>query len=145
MNTFEHFYNRIKNAKASIDASSTSEERDSAKAAYRDICKEINSWGILFGRIFREYENSRDNGNDILDIEELVDDKDVKSLVGIMKEHGIKQFTFSSTWSSSVETAWLFQESGCKLEGIVELNGRIIGWGSTEHEKRHGYLFRVSL
>ena len=92
-------------------------------------------------RLFKEYEVSRDSGNEHLDISEVVWDKDVADLITAMRENGIELFTFSSTWSSAVETAWLFQQNGCKLEGLIEINSHFTKWDSDEHEKVYGYLF----
>ena len=94
-------------------------------------------------RLFNEYEVSRDSGNDYLDISEVVWDNEAAKLIEAMRQNGIERFTFSSGWSHAVETAWLFKEAGCTLEGLVEINSRYTGWNSDEHEKAHGYLFRV--
>lgn len=59
------------------------------------------------------------------------------------KAYGIEKFTFSSSWSSAVETAWLFTQNGCRLERIVEINGSHKAFMSDEYEKAHGYLFSI--
>ena len=87
------------------------------------MLKPLEELGNTAGRLWREYEISRDNGNELLDINEVVWEKDAESLISCMREIGIGQFTFSSTWSSAVETAWLFKQNGCELEGLVEING----------------------
>lgn len=53
-------------------------------------------------------------------------------------------FTFSSTWSSAVETAWLFQKAGCTLAGLIEINSQHKAIMSDEYEKAHGYLFKLN-
>ena len=67
-----------------------------------------------------------------------------KALVACMKECGIEAFTFSSTWSSAVETAWLFQKAGCILAGLIEINSQHKAFMSDEYEKAHGYLFKLN-
>ena len=67
--------------------------------------------------------HSRNNGNELLDINDVVWDKDAPELIKAMKLHGIKAFTFSSGWSHAVVTAWRFQEAGAKLVGLVQING----------------------
>ena len=79
----------------------------------------------------------------ICNISEVVWDNEAAKLIEAMRQNGIERFTFSSGWSHAVETAWLFKEAGCTLEGLVEINSRYTGWNSDEHEKAHGYLFRV--
>jgi hypothetical protein len=83
---------------------------------------ELKELGNATCRLFKEYEVYRDSGNEHLDIREVLWDKDVADLVTAKRENGIEHFTFSSTWSSTVETARLFQQNGCKLEGLIEIN-----------------------
>ena len=71
------------------------------------------------------------------------DDK-VAGLIENLRNLGIEHFTFSSTWSSAVETAWLFKENGCELEGLVQINSRYTSFRKNEYEKAAAYLFRVA-
>lgn len=144
MNIFEDTYNKVQLAKKAFSAATTTEaEKAEARALYEVAGAEVTALGEIACLIYREYENSKDSGNEYLDISEVVVDKDVKSLIICLRENGIKHFTFSSTWGSAVETAWLFQQNGCTLEGLIEINSHFTNWDSDEHEKVHGYLFRV--
>lgn len=143
MNIFEETYNRVQLAKKVFDTAITEAEKAEARALYKTAGAEVTALGEIACRIYREYETSRDSGNDYLDISEAVRDKDVESLITCLRDNGIEHFTFSSTWSSAVETAWLFQQNGCTLEGLIEINSHFTKWDSDEHEKAHGYLFRV--
>ena len=143
MNTFENFYNRISDAKTAYNAAKTEDEKNTARAAYKAVWDELKELGNAACRLFKEYEVSRDSGNDYLDISEVVWDNEAAKLIEAMRQNGIERFTFSSTWSSAVETAWLFQQNGCTLEGLIEINSHFTKWDSDEHEKAHGYLFRV--
>jgi len=143
MNAFENFYSRIRDAKNAYDAAKTEDEKNAARAAYKAVWDELKELGTAACRLFREYETSRNSGNEYLDISEVVWDNEAPGLIAAMRENGIEKFTFSSGWSHAVETAWLFQEAGCALEGLVEIYSRYTQFGSDEHEKAHGYLFRV--
>ena len=108
---------------------------------------EIDAMGDAFVRMYCSYSESRERRNKYLDFHEVIWDKDVKKIVDTMRQHGIEKFTFSSGWSSAVETAWLFQMNGCRLEGLVEVNGsrNFNDKGEDDgFEKRHGYLFSVN-
>lgn len=142
-NVFEEAYIKAQEAKKAFNAATTDNEKNEARALYKEAGAKIEALGEIACRIYREYEKSKDSGNEHLDISEVVWDKDVKSLISTMRENGIEHFTFSSTWSGAVETAWLFQQNGCKLEGLIEINSHFTKWDSDEHEKAHGYLFRV--
>ena len=60
-----------------------------------------------------------------------------------MREYGIEAFTFSPSWTNALESAWLFTQNGCTMEGIVEINDRCKAILSDEYEKRHALMFRV--
>lgn len=142
-NIFEKTYTQIAELKKAYDAANDEDGREKARAAYHDLLKPLEELGSAAGRLWREYETSRDNGNGLLDISEVVWEKDAESLISCMRIIGIEQFTFSSAWSSAVETAWLFKQNGCELEGLVEINGNMSLFEG-KREKKHGYLFRVN-
>ena len=77
-------------------------------------------------------------------LNDTIRDDAVEGLVACMKKYGIEAFTFSSTWSSAVETAWLFQKAGCTLSGLIEINSQHKAFMSDEYEKAHGYLFKLN-
>ena len=84
-----------------------------------------------------------ERGNEHIDLNEVIWDKDVESLIQLLRENGVEYFTFSSTWSSAVEIAWLFTQNGCTLEGLVEVNSPYTNTFTGEREKAHGYLFAI--
>lgn len=142
-NIFEETYTQIAELKKAYDAANDEDGREKARTAYHDLLKPLEEFGSAAGRLWREYETSRDNGNGLLDISEVVWEKDAESLISCMRNIGIEQFTFSSTWSSAVETAWLFKQNGCELEGLVEISGSM-SFFEGEREKKRAYLFRVN-
>ena len=95
-----------------------------------------------FGFAYRLYRQMKDCGNEYIDLSIAIHDE-VKVL-NTLRKYGIERFTFSSGWSSAVESAWIFQQNGCKREGLIELNGLNKDWfGTGEREKVHGYLFSL--
>lgn len=141
-NIFETAYAQVQELKKAYDAATEEARKEKIRADHAGLMKRIEEMGTAACRIWREYETARDNGNTRLDISEAVWDKDVKELISCMRENGIREFTFSSTWSSAVETAWLFTKNGCELGGLVEVNGSVSHL-TREREKKHGYLFKV--
>lgn len=114
-----------------------------AKAEHRAWTAELEQMDKAFLRLYHWYEETKEVGNPHLDLHDVVWEKDVKELVDSFRRYGIERFTFSSGWSSAVETAWLFLQNGCRLEGMVELNSPHKDFDSGEYEKVHGYLFSV--
>lgn len=122
MNRFEEFYNRQQELSKAYKATPTQETAEYCKTEMDAIWKEVTSKGIAFTAIFNYYTDSRSNGNELLDIgRDVIWERDVPAFLSTMRTEGIKQFTFSSSWSSAIEIAWCFQKHGCSLEGMTEI------------------------
>ena len=111
---------------------------------HHTLMTNIEAKGKDYANLYSLYEDAHDRGNELIDISEVVWDNKVEPLIASFREYGIERFTFSSGWSNAVETAWLFTQQGCKLEGLVEINGRCKAFMSDDYEKKHGYLFSVN-
>ena len=144
MNIFEEAYNKIQEAKKAYAAATNEAEQDAARALYKQVTTKLDGLSSTEQRIGRAYETAKDCGNEYIDLNDAIRDEAVEGLVACMKEYGIEAFTFSSTWSSAVETAWLFQKAGCTLAGLLEINSQHKAFMSDEYEKVHGYLFKVN-
>ena len=117
---------------------------EKARADYDTWRAGIMANGRAYTKIYNYYEDARAVGNKYIDIYDTINDDEIKDLVAEMRAIGIDYFTFSSGWTKAVETAWLFQQNGCSVEGIVEINTRYKPFRSTEWEKAHGFLFKVN-
>lgn len=117
---------------------------DMSREAYRAFCKQISEKGDAYAKIYGWYADAKNRKNNYIDLSDTIWDNQVADLIASLRDCGIEKFTFSSTWSSAVETAWLFTQNGCKLEGLVEINGRNTDFYGNEFEKAHGYLFSIS-
>ena len=144
MNIFEEAYREIQEAKSAYKAATDVNGQDAARALYKQVATKLNNLSGTELRIWRAYKASKDCGNEYLDLNDIISDDAVEDLVACMKEYGIEAFTFSSTWSHAVETAWLFQKAGCTLAGLIEINSQHKAFMSDEYEKAHGYLFKVN-
>ncbi|MEY8390475.1 hypothetical protein AALA98_03740 [Lachnospiraceae bacterium 45-W7] len=116
---------------------------EAARESYRKLSERIEGRGESYTKVYRLYEEAVERGNEYIDLRDVIWDKDVEGLISSLRENGIEHFTFSSTWSDAVETAWLFAQNGCVLEGLVEINGPCKGICTDEYEKVHGYLFAI--
>jgi len=145
-NIFESIYQELQRIHADYDAAKEADNeagKNAARTDYEKLCERINEKGAAFVRIARAYREARDKGNEHIDFHDVIWDKDVEGLITCMRGNGIEHFTFSSGWSSAVETAWLFQENGCTLEGLIRINGDSKGFGEEGYEQAPAYLFRV--
>ena len=144
MNIFEETYRGIQEAKRAYVAATNTAEQDAARAIYKQATAKLDGLSSIEQRIWNAYETAKDCGNEYIDLNDTIRDDAVEGLVACMKEYGIEAFTFSSTWSSAVETAWLFQKAGCTLAGLIEINSHHKAFRSDEYEKAHGYLFKLN-
>ena len=141
-NIYEETYKAIAEAKKAYKAATTAEERDAARDTAKAAEDRIIEMGDIACKIWRAYEKSRDNENEILDFDDIIWDRDVEALTACMKENGIKAFTYSCRATDAIETLWLFKEAGCTIGEMVEVNLRKDFFGKG-YEK--GHAFRMTL
>lgn len=106
----------------------------------RSFISEIKAKGDDYAYVFRLYQEMKEAGNNYVDLNNVNDEVKV---LNRLRACGIERFTFSSTWSSAVESAWIFQQNGCVLEGLIEINSQYTQWPSRKRQKAHGYLFKI--
>ena len=141
-NIFEETYNTIEEAEKAYKVATTEDEREAAREAAEKAGNRIVEKGDIALEIWRAYEKSRDNENDILNFYDVIWRRDVEALITCMKENGIKEFTYSCRSTDAVEILWLFKESGCTIGEMVEVNLRKDFFGKG-YEK--GHAFRMTL
>ena len=145
-NTFAAEYEqelKIRNDYELAKEADSEEGQEAAREAIHKLWDNIDAKGAAYVRIYRDYKDSRDKGNDYIDFHDVIWDKDAPGLIACMRENGIEHFTFSYGWSSAVETAWIFKENGCQLEDLVQINGDRRSFGEEGYEKAPAYLFRI--
>lgn len=134
----------LKNAYDTAKEQGDEAGKAAAKERHRVWKETVMAEGEDFWRVFKLYENARERGNEHIDFHEVIWDKDVPALIDRLRKAGIQKFTFSSTWSSTVKTAWLFLQNGCKLEGMTEINGTCTSVFSEEYERVPAYVFSIT-
>lgn len=146
-NAFETIYNQIEELKVRYQiakAENNVEAMDQVKDERNAIHESFVAMGGDFEVMYVYYEAARKRGNEYIDICECYEYSDEAALIASLRACGIDTFTFSSRWSSAVESAWKFVQNGCSLMGMVEINGKTTKWGSDEYEKCPAYLFKVN-
>lgn len=112
----------------------------SAREAHHQWSDKIISEGEDFWKVYQLFESAQERGNEYIDLRDNIWDKDVPALIDNLRKAGIQKFTFSSTWSNTVEPAWLFLQNGCKLEGMAKINGTSKAIMSEEYERVPAYV-----
>lgn len=145
-NNFEAIYQQHKELQARYQdakAANDTEAMEQVRAERNALMKPFDEKDAIFAYMYDFYEESRERGNEHIDISECYDYRDEATLISDFRQCGIDTFTFSSRWSSAVEAAWAFIQNGCTLMGMVEINSKTRNWDGDGYEKSHAYLFKV--
>ena len=97
--------------------------------------------GETFGDMMRLYSEMKQQGNSRLDLSGTY--RKPEEVIRIFREFGVKEFTFSSTWSSAIQTSWAFTQLGCTLKGMTEVHGTKRDFQTGEYEKVPAFLFSL--
>ena len=71
--------------------------------AIKQNARSLKDLGIN-GTLFWAYRTSKENGNELIDFNEVIWDYDIEEIAQTLKANGITEFTISSTFSSLIET-----------------------------------------
>ena len=89
------------------------------------------------------YRDARESGNELIDFNEVIWEKDIEEILKGLKENNFDAFTISSTFSGLSQTIAAFEEQGCKLAGMTEVNSRFKDWQTGEPETLPAFLIEV--
>ena len=116
MDMIERFYGRSEELEKKFDAAEKAGDAQTMQAcrdAYQELVKEVQAEGEDFGNMMRLYSDMKKHGNSLLDLSGAY--REPKKILQVFREFGVKEFTFSSTWSSAIQVAWEFTQLGCGL------------------------------
>ena len=139
-NQFEELYTKVEEARKLYKAG----EQEKARLKYSKVEKALKEHNIDFRKIWTMYDKAKENKNQYIDFNDNIWNSEVEYLVKILRDNGIKKFTFSSGWSDAVKTAWLFTKNGCILEGLIQINSSLESFKTGEKIKIPAYLFKVN-
>ncbi len=118
MTKFERLYQEYRDAYEARRNATTKEEKELAWEKMDEFDTKFDGESRAFIEAWRDYRNSMDMGYKYLDCENP--SRDATEYAKVLKDNGIKKFTFSSTWSGAVEDAWKFQSAGYRIEGVTK-------------------------
>ena len=144
MEMLERFYERNEELKKKFDAAEKVGDAQTMQAcrdAYQELVKEVQAEEEDFGNMMRLYSEMKRQGNSRLDLSDPY--WNPEEIIRIFRAFGVKEFTFSSTWSSAIQEAWAFTQLGCTLEGMIEVHGSNRDFQTGEYEKVPAFLFSL--
>ena len=144
MESIERFYGRSEELEKKSDAAEKAEDAQTMQAcrdAYQVLVKKVQAEGEDFGNMMRLYSDMKKHGNSLLDLSGTY--REPKKILQVFREFGVKEFTFSSTWSSAVQVAWEFTQLGCSLKGMTEIYGSGQKFMSNEYERIPAFIFSL--
>ena len=139
-NRFEELYAKVQELRKLYNEG----EKEKAQQSYSELKETIKSEENGFRKIWMMYEKAKENQNMYIDFNDVIWDNEVQSIIKTLRDNGIEKFTFSSTWSGAVKTAWLFTQNGCTLEGLTEINEGYEDFITRKMKKTPAYLFKLN-
>ena len=101
------------------------ETRNAARMLMKEHQNKMFEWETLdFYEVYRAYREAAEDGNEFLNFDSVYNSEKVNSYVRIMKENGIKHFTYSSTWTDSIRCVCDFVQAGAQLEKVTQIHCR---------------------
>lgn len=134
---------KIKEKYEKAKSLSDTEGMEEARKEHQAFMEHIFSKDSSYGKLYQLFSEAMERGNQYIDLWNVIWEKDVEGLINSLRENGVEHFTFSSTWSSAVEIAWLFTQNGCTLEGMAQINGPHKSYDNKEYDTVPAYLFAV--
>ena len=117
---------------------------EAARARHQELCQLARDNGKDFCFMLRLFGEMKECGNQMIDLHDCHEDN-VAETISIFKKYGVKQFSFSSTWSSAIKTSWAFIQSGCALEGMSNINSQYIKpFSHGQREQVPAYIFTIN-
>ena len=144
MEMLERFYQRHEELERKFDAAEKAGDTktmDACQDSHQNLLQEVRVEGEAFGDMMRLYSEMKQQGNSRLDLSGTY--RKPEEIIRIFRDFGVKEFTFSSTWSSAIQVSWAFTQLGCTLEGMTEIYGSGRKFMSNEYEKVPAFLFSL--
>ena len=144
MEMLERFYERHEELERKFDAAEKAGDTkamDACQDSHQDLLQEVRVEGEAFGDMMRLYSEMKQQGNSRLDLSGTY--RKPEEIIRIFRDFGVKEFTFSSTWSSAIQVSWAFTQLGCTLEGMIEIYVSGRKFMSNEYEKVPAFLFSL--
>ena len=114
---------------------------EACQKGHQELLEEVRAEGETFGDMMRLYSEMKQQGNSRLDLSGTY--RKPEEVIRIFRDFGVTEFTFSSTWSSAIQTSWAFTQLGCTLKGMTEVHGTKRDFQTGEYEKVPAFLFSL--
>ena len=144
MEMLERFYERHEELERKLDAAENDGNTRAIEACqkgHQELLEEVRAEGETFGDMMRLYSEMKQQGNSRLDLSGTY--RKPEEVIRIFRDFGVKEFTFSSTWSSAIQVSWAFTQLGCTLKGMTEVHATKRDFQTGEYEKVPAFLFSL--
>lgn len=144
MEMLERFYERHEELERKLDAAENggnTKAMEACQRAHQELLEEARAEGETFGDMMRLYSEMKQQGNSRLDLSGTY--RKPEEIIKIFRDFGVKEFTFSSTWSSAIQVSWAFTQLGCTLKGMTEVHGTKRDFLTGEYEKVPAFIFSL--
>ena len=74
--------------------------------------------------ILRAYEHTQEAGNERLNFDDVIWDRDIPEIAKMVKMLGLREFTISARQGNLIDVLAAFQELGVFMDGVVQVAQR---------------------
>jgi hypothetical protein len=91
------------------------------------------------------YYKAQRSGNELIDFQECIWDRDIEPIATALEENGIDGFTISSTFSGLTEVLMAFQKMGYRMQGMVMVANGLKDWVTGENAMAPAVLLKKEI
>lgn len=106
---------------------------DLFERAIAEQADSLEDYGIN-STLFAAYRRSTAAGNELIDFDGAIWEREIEGLAKALRENDISEFTISSTYSSLIETLAAFEKQGFKMAGLTQVNDLLTDRNTGEHK-----------
>ncbi len=103
--------------------------------------KEIKDNGNLV--VFSAYKAAKRAGNELLDINDFINNKDIQDVIAVFLGHDIREFTISYAGTGLLEMLADFDKNAVKIAGMTKIKS---GWDfeTDEEETKPALMMKIA-
>lgn len=93
-------------------------------------------------KFYWAYWEARERKNQHINFSDIIWDKEFDAIFADLKRYGIKTFTISNTSTGLMDDLAAFCEKGCKISGMVKVNG-LKNWHDDGFEQKNAIKLQM--
>lgn len=94
-------------------------------------------------KAYRAWLNAKRRGDDLIEMDDFLWDREVADFIDAFKRAGIKSFVYTNQSTALMENIHDFVKNGCKMEGLYTIKRTECNWGEEATKDILGIRFTL--